>query len=660
MKYIFLDSEYYNSQEAKINVLCFATILRIAGTPDESNSPQFFWVDEDPAPLKEYLYQNKDAILVSFAIAAESRALQSIDISPYDFKWIDLHILWKQLQNGNFDCMYGNYYVKGKRYTSAPPPEGEIPEEETEELPPPGYELISKPRMIPGKHKRLETSLAAVCAAVLDIDIDAEHKEEMVQIILRGHPYSAEEREKIKEYCASDTAWLPKLFPVMMAMLRDRSSLSLTEILKAQQEFARFGIDCGTISGIGIPLNVTAIRRIADSKDAIKDAMIKNVNALYPFYAEFRKNRKADPVWVEKREFLTNFIIENSLRDCWPQTDTGAYKTDEDTLSKFSRFPAIHELNITKRMLKQIDYLNPNKDGSIFSAIGSDGRLRPYFNVFGTQTGRNAPPAKRFIFAMGSWLRSCILPPPDKVIVEIDYKSQEFIIAAIESEDTSMIEAYESGDPYLFFGKQIGMIPEEGNKETHELERNTCKSVILGLQYGLGITNLALKLSADIGRTFTDLEASELVQEHRKLFKKYWKWQWNVRAAHEAHSTLSTKDSWLLFADKQNSLSAGNYPVQGAGATVLRRAVRYALEAGLQVISPLHDAIYIEANIASQAQETAMLKDCMQKAFTDFYPEHKIGMDISAHDANHLWVPAKGRKMFALLSKYYLTEGDFL
>ena len=60
-----------------------------------------------------------------------------------------------------------------------------------------------------------------------------------------------------------------------------------------------------------------------------------------------------------------------------------------------------------------------------------------------------------------------------------DWSSQEIAIAAALSGDELLWKAYESGDPYIAFAIQAGLVPSDATKETHKVIRNRCKSVVL-------------------------------------------------------------------------------------------------------------------------------------------------------------------------------------
>ena len=80
----------------------------------------------------------------------------------------------------------------------------------------------------------------------------------------------------------------------------------------------------------------------------------------------------------------------------------------------------------------------------------------------------------------------------------IDWKQQEFGIAAALSGDPAMYRGYCSGDPYLEFAKQAGLVPENATKQTHPDQRRLCKAAVLAVQYGMGAESLATSINQPV------------------------------------------------------------------------------------------------------------------------------------------------------------------
>ena len=78
--------------------------------------------------------------------------------------------------------------------------------------------------------------------------------------------------------------------------------------------------------------------------------------------------------------------------------------------------------------------------------------------------------------------------------------------------------AYQSGDPYIAFGKQCGKLPPDATKATHPDTRQLLKGCVLGVLFGMGAKTLAL----NIGQP--EIVARELLRSHRETYPKFWQW----------------------------------------------------------------------------------------------------------------------------------------
>jgi DNA polymerase I len=99
-----------------------------------------------------------------------------------------------------------------------------------------------------------------------------------------------------------------------------------------------------------------------------------------------------------------------------------------------------------------------------------------------------------------------------------DYGGQEVYIAAQLSKDPALLDAVSSRDPYLWFLKRTGRIPQDATKQTHGAIRNWIKPFMLGVHYGLTAAGAAARLGISL------TEARRLVEQHQELFPVYWRW----------------------------------------------------------------------------------------------------------------------------------------
>ena len=114
-------------------------------------------------------------------------------------------------------------------------------------------------------------------------------------------------------------------------------------------------------------------------------------------------------------------------------------------------------------------------------------------SAFRSKTGRNQPSNTRSIFGPSVWIRGLIKPAEGRAIAYVDWSAQEIAIAGALSGDLLLWKAYESGDPYIAFAKQAGLVPADATKKSHSLERAVCKILFLGIGYGMSADGMALQ-----------------------------------------------------------------------------------------------------------------------------------------------------------------------
>src|SRR5262249_6355513 len=89
--------------------------------------------------------------------------------------------------------------------------------------------------------------LTALSAFELD-NIGATEKREMIELIVRGGPWSADERNAILDYCESDVSALGRLLPAMLACIDLPRALLRGRYMCAAAAMERNGIPIDTDS----------------------------------------------------------------------------------------------------------------------------------------------------------------------------------------------------------------------------------------------------------------------------------------------------------------------------------------------------------------------------------------------------------------------------
>ena len=391
--------------------------------------------------------------------------------------------------------------------------------------------------------------------------IDAADKDTMRALVLRGEPYTADERRAILDYCQTDVDALAKLLPAMIA------DIDLPRALLR----GRYMTAVARMEWRGVPIDAEALGLFRANWQTVQERLIERIDTGYGIYdgRTFKVERWA--AW----------LTANNIP--WPRLPSGDLALDDDTFREMARtYPAVAPVRELRTTLAQLR-LNE-------LAVGSDGRNRCMLSAFGSKTSRNQPSNSKFIFGPSAWLRSLIRPEPMTAVAYIDWSQQELAIAAAMSGDKKMQDAYQSGDFYLTFAKMAGAVPPAATKDSHTAEREQFKTVALGVLYGLSAEGLARKLNVP------PVRGRDLLRMHKETFRHFWRWSDAVQDEAILAGRLHTVFGWTVHAgDQPNPRSLRNFPMQGNGAEMMRLACCLATERGIGLCCPVHDALLIEA-----------------------------------------------------------------
>ena len=216
-----------------------------------------------------------------------------------------------------------------------------------------------------------------------------------------------------------------------------------------------------------------------------------------------------------------------------------------------------------------------------------------------------------------------------------------FGIAAALSDDSAMIAAYLSGDPYLEFAKQSGAVPNDATKHSHPKERELFKQCVLAVQYGMEERSLSERLGEPV------VVGRQLLFQHRTTYPKFWKWS-NVAVNYSLLGMpLRTVFGWSLHSiPKPNPRSLANYPVQANGAEMMRLAAIYATERGIRVCAPVHDAFLVEAPTSQIETMVVEMQQAMRDASRIVLNGLELRSDVKLIHAPDRYMDERGIKMW--------------
>ena len=80
-------------------------------------------------------------------------------------------------------------------------------------------------------------------------------------------------------------------------------------------------------------------------------------------------------------------------------------------------------------------------------------------------------------------MRNLIGTDENHYLIYCDWRSQEAVIQAQLSQDPKMLEAVNSGDPYMYTAIKVKAAPPGAKKKTHKKIREIYKQCFLALAY---------------------------------------------------------------------------------------------------------------------------------------------------------------------------------
>jgi hypothetical protein len=431
-------------------------------------------------------------------------------------------------------------------------------------------------------------------------------------------------KTEILDYCGQDVAALARLLDKMSrlidlprALLRGRYMCAASAM-----EFA------------GVPIDVEMLESLRNGWIGIRNQLISDIDARFGVFdgSTFKHDRFAD--------FLARFGIP------WPQLESGKLDLSDDTFRQQAKaYPKVAPLRELRSALSELR-LND-------LAVGRDGRNRTILSAFRSRTGRNQPSNSKFIFGPSVWLRGLIKPPPGHAVAYIDWCQQEFGIAAALSNDAAMQAAYQSGDPYLAFGKQAGAIPSDATKATHKAQRELFKQCVLATQYGMEAEALASRIGQPpiVGRG--------LLQAHHDTFRPYWRWSDAGVDQAMLTGSLHTVFGWHVhISEKPNPRSLRNFPMQGNGAEMLRIACCLATERGIEVAAPVHDALLICAPFDRLDADVATTRAAMAEASKAVLDGFELRTDVSITKWPERYMDPRGVLMWDRVARLLAGSGQ--
>ena len=471
------------------------------------------------------------------------------------------------------------------------------------ELPPTILDLYAEEMLLTNtqkdeRGKRYVPSLLLTLAKYGLDAMAAAEKEEMRDLILRGHPFSEGERAAILDYCMEDVTGTAALLPAMLRFVNPEEALLRGSFTKA----------VAWIEHNGIPVDRPAYERLVRNWPELTSSLARRIEQEHG-YGVYLPGKDGRVAWSGAG---FNAMIERmGLAGEWPRTASGKLSIadpanrpdDEQTFKAMAqRYPCLEPLRQTRKFLTTLRHFD--------LPIGGDGRCRLHPWPWWTATGRSQPRGGGFIFSLPAWARFLIRPGVGQALAYVDLVSAEFGIAGALSGDQAMLDAYRSHeDVYLRLAKMAGAVPPDATKKSHPDERKLYKVGMLGAQYGQ--TPMGLSRNAGIPLWV----AEKVHRDLRRVYRQYWRWSEKEVLRAGISGQISTPLEWKMPVDRETpSTTLSNFPMQASCAEIMRLAASSMVDEGLALCATVHDAVLIEAPVGQIDADAEAARRCWAQA----------------------------------------------
>ena len=460
-------------------------------------------------------------------------------------------------------------------------------------------------------------------------------------------------QDEVQRYCEDDVRHLPALTEKIYNYLTTKLKTPHNTLLQQMLFRGRYGELISYKTQRGYYVDTAKIMNLINNTPNVLRDIAEHILKSWPEFQTFTWDIKLNR-YVFHREEVARYIYKKApslIPSFGASKVTGKLSLSTEYFEKL--FPQKHALkqdsyleqvykylytmNSLKglSLYKQKDPEKSKKFGNYFDI--KEHLVRPYFNDFGSQTGRNQPAANGYLLLKPAWIRKVLVPPPKHCLMIADISREEVLILAILSGDEKMLEDFAKGDIYEAFGLRTGALTEamRGTNEW-KVTRSVIKQVVLSILYGKGPKALAQTLSNETGKLFTMPQAKNLINSFWATYSKAKLFADRYILNYQRNKYAMLGSGWVMWGNNYNERSVGNFPMQGTGADVMR-AVDMMLDAqGMWSPFTLHDAFAIYSpligpSLTPNPADITRLVDCVRQGFK-YALQGKKGCELVSND----------------------------
>ena len=430
------------------------------------------------------------------------------------------------------------------------------------------------------------------------------------------------------DYAAADAVITHQLFLKLRKDLRDRGLLDVYSLRKdSQKSLTRM-----MLSGVffNLDLHNDLIKDWKDKESFHKENLSQVLGDI-----NLNSNKQLN-VWLNEH-------IDQKILSKWPKTSKGSLSVTSKVISRFRE-----ELSWSNDYLKYKQFF---KKGSTYGKKmqrhihPSTGRIHPNFLLTGTDTGRLAsrnPNVQNF--PRDPEFRELFEAPKNKILIVSDYSQIELRVAAIVSQDQTMMEAYEKGED--LHKKTAAAVLGIQEKDVTKEQRQLAKAVNFGFLFGQGAEGFVNYAKDTYGVDVTIEEAIEAKSKFLETYPDLKRWQVRTRSNAKLSLKVKTPSGFVRrFKEAKHTYNQSlNTPIQGGAAEVLLQTLALldkALDQSkAKIVNCIHDEIILESLENYKDEASTILEDSMIAAFSAVFPTGSTKNLIETKSAKN-WREAK-------------------
>jgi hypothetical protein len=429
-----------------------------------------------------------------------------------------------------------------------------------------------------------------------------ERKTAMRDFILSKHPseYTTENWTMVEDYNAEDVLTDIEVFEKIAPAIDLPRALFRGEYSKV--------VAC--MEHVGMPVDASYINDLNAAWPDLRMHYIRELDSLrlYDDEGHWCEDRMA--ALIEAREWW------------WKRTATGKYALDRKTFGKMvARHP---ELKQVQQLRDQIAEL---RLGAFVNTIGRDGFSKCPVMPWWTRTLRNQPQGRdlAFLLSLPAWVHGVLRPPEGYGIACLDYVTQEIGLGAGFSGDPEMTADFLTGDFHMGMAIRIGLAPSGATKHSHREIRRAVKPVSLGIPYGITKYGVARQTGKSLRW------AQEVLAAIHYKYRAYFRWQ-DAAVTTAIFNQRIESEFGSMMAVHQNTpqRTLKNWLHQTGGSDMLRISTVAGTRAGIMVIAPVHDAVWIMAPLKDLDDAIATMTRIMVQASVTVIRGLAIPVEVSA------------------------------